>query len=131
MREEKVYIGVDVAKAYLDVAWKNQKRRLPNETRGRRQLVKCLKQIKGPVQVICEASGGYERGVVQALQGSGFKVSVVQASRVRQFARAAGILAKTDSIDAGVLCAFGKAMEPQVSVPNDPEQERLREMESH
>src|SRR5436189_134515 len=54
-----------------------------------------------------------------------------QPSRVRQFARAAGILAKTDRIDAAVLCAFGKAMEPQVSVPNDPEQERLREMESH
>jgi transposase len=41
------------------------------------------------------------------------KVSLVQANRVRQFARAAGILAKTDRIDAEVLCGFGKLMHPQ------------------
>jgi transposase len=55
------------------------------------------------VQVICEASGGYERGVLRALQHAGVVVSLVQASRVRQFARAAGVLAKTDAIDASVL----------------------------
>lgn len=49
---------------------------------------------------------------------------------MRQFARAAGILAKTDSLDAGVLCAFGQAMQPQVSEPSEPQQERLRAMEN-
>lgn len=131
MKQASVYVGLDIAKAYLDVAWEKQSRRVPNDLRGRRQLVQWLQQIAGSVQVICEASGGYERGVVQVLQGGGFAVSVVQASRVRQFARAAGILAKTDGIDAGVLCAFGKAMQPEGTAPKEAQQERLREMESH
>jgi transposase len=131
MKQASVYVGLDIAKAYLDVAWEKQSRRVPNDLRGRRQLVHWLQQIAGSVQVICEASGGYERGVVQVLQGGGFAVSVVQASRVRQFARAAGILAKTDGIDAGVLCAFGKAMQPEVTAPKEAQQERVREMESH
>jgi len=50
------------------------------------------------VQVICEPSGGYERVLIRALVGAQIKVSLVPANRVRQFARAAGILAKTDRI---------------------------------
>jgi transposase len=61
--------------------------------------------------VICESSGGYERRLAQALAGARIKVSLVQANRVRQFARAAGILAKTDRIDAEVLCEFGDGTE--------------------
>jgi transposase len=131
MKQASVYVGLDITKAHLDVAWEKQSRRVPNDLRGRRQLVQWLQQIAGSVQVICEASGGYERGVVQVLQDGGFAVSVVQASRVREFARAAGILAKTDGIDAGVLCAFGKAMQPEVTAPKEAQQERVREMESH
>ena len=131
MKQESVYIGIDVAKAYLDVAWEKQCHRLAHNGEGIKQLIKWLKQIAGSVQVICEASGGYERALVKALHGGGFKVSVVQANRVRQFARAAGILAKTDFIDAGVLCAFGQAIQPEATEPGQAQQERLREMESH
>ena len=131
MKQEIVYVGIDVAKAHLDVAWEKQFHRLPNDVAGTKQLLCLLKAIAGQVQVIWEASGGYERSVMQTLQRGGIKASVVQASRVRQFARAIGILAKTDCIDAAVLCAFGKAMQPQVTAPSNPQQERLREMESH
>jgi transposase len=62
--------------------------------------------------VICEASGGYERAVIQALQRRGIDVSLAPANRVRQFARSAGILAKTDRIDAAVLASFGTALRP-------------------
>ena len=62
--------------------------------------------------MICESSGWYERGFVQALVGAQLKVSLVQANRVRQFARAADILAKTDRIDAKVLCIFGEVAQP-------------------
>jgi transposase len=55
---------------------------------------------------------------------------LVQANRVRQFARAAGILAKTDRIDAEVLCEFGKVMQPQTVTAATLEQEHLRELES-
>ena len=132
MKEQAVYVGVDVAKAYLDVAWAGQSRRVPNDVLGRNALVKHLGQIAGDgdVQVICEASGGYERGLLQALQGAGMKVSLVQASRVRQFARASGILAKTDCIDARLLCGFGQAIRPEAMARLQPQQEKLREWES-
>ena len=130
MSEAKVYCGVDVAKASLDVAWGRERRRVSNDVEGRKQLVKWFGQIAGAVQVICEASGGYERGLIQALQRHKINVSLVQASRVRQFARASGIWAKTDRIDATVLCAFGEAIKPEVMAAARPQQEKLRELES-
>jgi transposase len=130
MNEAKVYVGVDVAKEYLDVAWEGERRRVNNNARGRIQLMRWLGKIKCSLQVICEASGGYERALVRALQSKAIAVSVVQASRVRQFARAAGILAKTDDIDAVVLCAFGKAIEPELTLPSDEQQQHLRELDA-
>jgi hypothetical protein len=95
VKEQIVYCGVDVAKAYLDARIGTEKRRLSNDAPGHRHLIKWVKQIEAPIQVICESSGGYERSLVQALAGKGVTVSLVQANRVRQFARAAGILRRT------------------------------------
>src|SRR5438128_6396455 len=130
IEEEVVYMGVDIAKAYLDVAIGNEKRRFGNDVLDHRQLIEWIKQMPAKVQVICEPSGGYERRLVQALARAQIKVSLVQANRVRQFARAAGILAKTDRIDAEVLCEFGKVMQPQTVTAATLEQEHLRELES-
>jgi transposase len=130
VKEELVYLGVDIAKSYLDAAIGKEKRRFSNDTIGHRELIKWVKQMKASVQVICESSGGYERALVQALARARVKISLVQANRVRQFARAAGILAKTDRIDAEVLCAFGKVMRPQTVTAATLEQEHLRELES-
>jgi transposase len=130
VKEELVYLGVDIVKSYLDAAIGAEKRRFSNEEQGHRQLIKWVKQIAASVQVICESSGGYERRLVQALARGRVKVSLVQANRVRQFARAAGILAKTDCIDAQVLCEFGKVMRPPTVTAATLEQEHLRELES-
>jgi transposase len=130
VKEQLVYCGVDVAKSYLDAAIGNEKRRFSNDPVGHRQLIKWVKQINTSVQAICESSGGYERALVQALARARLKISLVQANRVRQFARAAGILAKTDRLDAEVLCAFGKVMRPQTVTAATREQEHLRELES-
>ena len=130
MKEELVYVGVDIAKTCLDAAMGNEKRRFSNDAVGHRELIKWVKQFSAPVQVICESSGGYERALVQALARARVKISLVQANRVRQFARAAGILAKTDRIDAEVLCEFAKVMRPQRVTAARLEQERLRELES-
>jgi transposase len=130
VKEQLVYIGVDIAKSHLDAAMGNEKRRFSNDTIGHRELIKWVKQVKAPVQVICESSGGYERALVQALARAGAQISLVQANRVRQFARAAGILAKTDRIDAEVLCEFGNVMQPQTVTAATLEQEHLRELES-
>jgi len=130
MKQEVVYVGVDVAKAHLDVAWEQESWRLSHDAAGRSALVARLGQITGSVQVICEASGGYERALFRALQRAGLEVSLVQASRVRQYARASGILAKTDSIDAHLLCRFGAAIRPPPTLPPKPQQDKLRELET-
>ncbi len=130
MKEQLVYCGVDIAKSYLDAVIGKEKRRLANDAMGHREFIKWIKQIEGQAQVICEPSGGYERRFIQALVGAEIKVSLVPANRVRAFARAAGILAKTDTIDARVLCAFGEAMQPPMVTTSKLEQEQLRELES-
>jgi transposase len=123
-------VGVDIAKAYLDTAMGNEKRRFSNDALGHRQLINWIKQMPASVQVICEPSGGYERALVRALVGAQLKISLVPANRVRQFARAKGILAKTDRIDAKLLCAFGEAMQPGTISASQLEQQHLRELES-
>ena len=131
MKEQLVYCGVDIAKSYLEAVIGKEKRRLANDAMGHQEFIKWIKQIEGQAQVICEPSGGYERRFIQALVGAEIKVSLVPANRVRAFARAAGILAKTDTIDARVLCAFGEeAMQPPMVTTSKLEQEQLRELES-
>ena len=103
MKEEVVYCGIDVAKEQLDVALRQERWRVPNSKEGIAQLLRRFKGQRLKLHVICEASGGYEKAIVTALQRSGVVVSLAQANRVRQFARAAGILAKTNRIDALVL----------------------------
>jgi len=130
MKQSVVYIGIDVAKAHLDVAWAQTVRRLPNQRSGHAALIRWIKQSTTPVQLICEASGGYEQALLESLEKGAVKVTLVQAVRVRQYARASGILAKTDRIDAKVLAAFGSAMQPQPMSPRSVEQKRLRQYEA-
>lgn len=130
MKQSVVYIGVDVAKANLDVAWAAASRRFPNERNGHAALVLWIKQSAAPVHLICEASGGYEQALLESLKQNNLAVTLVQAIRVRQYARAAGILAKTDTIDAKVLAAFGAAMQPKPTRPLSAEQKRLRQYEA-
>src|SRR5881396_1946508 len=130
MKQSVVYIGIDVAKAHLDVAWAGVSRRFANERSGHAALIRWIKQSTTPVQLICEASGGYEQALLESLEKSAVKVTLVQAVRVRQYARASGILAKTDKIDAKVLAAFGSAIKPQPMSPRSVEQKRLRQYEA-
>src|SRR6185436_10028241 len=94
-----VYAGLDIAKASLQLHLQSRLYDLSNTGAGHTQLLKRLATIAG-VHVICEATGGYERAVVAALQAASIPVSVINHTRVRQFARASGQLAKTDPIDA-------------------------------
>ena len=132
MKQSVVYIGIDVAKAHLDMAWGGASRRFANDQKGRAALINWIKQSSDPsaVQLICEASGGYEQALLESLKQNNLKATLVQAMRVRQYARAAGILAKTDKIDAKVLAAFGSAMQPKPTEPPSAEHKRLRELEA-
>ena len=133
MKQEKVYVGIDVAKAHLEVAWEQSCWRVPNDADGHRELLQRLAQTSGgsSLQVICEASGGYERVLLVALERGGIDFSLVQASRVRQYARACGLLAKTDAIDARLLARFGQAIAPRPSKTLPCAQRQLRELEDH
>jgi transposase len=82
------------------MSWAEEARRFSNEEKGHAALVRWLKTSTTPVQLICEASGGYEQALLESLAEGDLAVTLVQAVRVRQYARAAGILAKTDRIDA-------------------------------
>ena len=104
MSEKKliVYAGLDIAKASLQLHLQGQFFDFANSPEGHAQLCKRLAVVPG-VHVICEATGGYERAAVAALHVGSVPVSVINPARVRYFARASGILAKTDPIDAAVL----------------------------
>ena len=77
---------------------------------------------------ICEASGGYEKRIVAELLQAGIEVCVVQPGRVRAFAYAEGLMAKTDRIDARLLRRFGEKIEVRLAVPTDPQLTTLREL---
>jgi transposase len=120
------YAGVDISKEVLDVSLAGQPPcRYANDTTGIAALIKVLKKLPQPVQVVCEPSGGYERDLLSALWTAGLAVSLVHAARIRAFARAQGLLAKTDPIDAVVLREFGELLKPETLAAPSPQQERL------
>lgn len=115
------YVGVDVCKADLEVATPVGVRRWSNDAAGYAGLLCALGEWPEAI-VVCEATGGYERPLVQALQAAGRAVCVVNARRVRDYARARGDLAKTDVLDAQVLSAFGAHFQPRPTpVEADPQ----------
>jgi transposase len=126
-----VYVGMDIAKATLDlyapILPQPQSRQFANNATGHRALVRWLQKF-GMVHVVCEATGGYERGVVAALEPAAIAVSVVNPRRARDFARAQGRLAKTDQLDAQVLAEFGQRLQPAATPPPSAAQRQLADL---
>ena len=108
------YVGIDVSKGRLDVAVLGEKQAWQEENtkEGIQKLVQQMQKV-GPELIVVEATGGYQRKVVEALFQGGLSVAVVNPARVRQFARACGLLAKTDKLDAQVLAVFGQRVQPR------------------
>jgi transposase len=109
-------IGIDVSKARLDVHNLADGGRLAvgNDANGIAALADQLG--RGPQDLlVMEASGGYERAAHRRLSERGFKVAIVNAARVRDFARASGLLAKTDRLDAAVIARYGAFARPAVT----------------
>ena len=123
-----IYAGIDVAKRTLVLDGPGGGCQVANEPSGHGKVVKLFGKSIEPVHVIVEASGGYEQALVRSLHEAQVRVSVVEPGRVRAFARAKGLRAKTDPIDAGVLRAFGQAIEPEPTLPLSQEQLRLGEL---
>jgi transposase len=109
-----IAVGVDVAKAWLDVAvhpagegW-----RVRHDAAGIAALAERLGGL-GPTCVVLEATGGLELALAGALGAAGLPVAVVNPRQVRDFARSIGRLAKTDALDAAVLARFAAAVRPE------------------
>jgi transposase len=123
-----IYAGIDIAKQTLALDLPGERCQLANDPTGHGRVVKLLGKSAHPVHVIVEASGGYEQGLVRVLHQAHVCVSVVEPGRIRAFARAKGLRAKTDPIDAAVLRAFGEAIRPEPTLPPTQEQLRLAEL---
>jgi transposase len=112
------YVGIDVSKDHLDVLDGEAVERIGNDAASCAQLAARLAKDP-PTLVVMEATGGLERELALQLAARGVRLRIVNARQVRQFARAAGLLAKTDQIDARVLAHFGQAMKPVAREPVD------------
>lgn len=134
MALQRIFIGIDVSKDWLDLWLAPAKRfeRLSNDAAGWAALVARLAEL-GPTAgtvVAFEATGGYERGLRQALLAAGFEVRRLNPLRVRLYARSLGRNAKNDRIDARLIARYAEVAD---TAPEslDPARERLAELVSH
>ena len=126
MEQEGIYVGIDVAKAQVDVAVRPTGQRwvVSFDETGVGELVSQMEGLS-PALVLLEASGGLELPLVAALAAAALPVVVVNPRQVRDFARATGTLAKTDALDAAVLAHFAEAVRPPVRPLRDAETQAL------
>lgn len=120
------FIGIDVSKDTLDVAVipKAEAWSVPNDGTGIDQLVRRLRPLH-PERIVLEATGGLEVPALAALADVGLPVVAVNPRQTRDFAKAAGLLAKTDRIDAIALARFAEAMKPEIRPIPDAEAREL------
>lgn len=112
MSASSVVVGIDVAKAHVDVSVLGAKfdaQRFDNEAEAHSALAAALKPL-GVALVVMEATGGYEAALACALQAAGLPVAVVNPRQARDFAKSMGRLAKTDRIDARMLAEFAAVL---------------------
>ncbi len=122
----ELFVGIDVSKRWLEVGVYGEatSRKLGNDVDGLASLIAYAKLIQ-PELIVFEATGGYESRAVKALSEAGFGVCVVNPTRVRRFAEALGILAKTDKIDAQLIAHFASVVRPPVNSRQTPLEEQL------
>src|SRR5438094_5926941 len=119
-----VFVGIDVSHAQLDVAVRPGTRfSASNDEPGIVTVVEELRAL-APTLIVLEATGSLEVPLTSALAAARLPVVVVNPRHVRDFAKAAGQLAKTDALDAQVLARFAQAVRPALRpVPDAPTQE--------
>jgi transposase len=125
---ELSYAGVDISKHRLDVMVLPQQQSfsLSNDPAGWAKLVARLRPFHIAALGL-EASGGYERGVLRALLAAGLSARRINPFKLRQFAKARGVLAKNDRLDARLIATFVMIMPTRAAQPN-PTLERLAEV---
>jgi transposase len=127
MSAPQILVGIDVAKAQLDIALRptGERWEVPNEDASIATLVPQLQAVC-PVLIVLEATGGSQRAVVAALAAAALPVVVVNPRQARDFAQATGQLAKTDVPDARALAHFAEAVRPTPRPLPDAQTDDLR-----
>jgi transposase len=120
------FVGIDVAKAHLDVAIRPTGEAQRFAVERLEELVAFVAKTKAQL-VVMEATGGMEAPIAAALAAASVPVAIVNPRQVRDFAKALGKLAKTDTIDAGVLAHFAEAIRP---TPRPLRDEQTQELEA-
>lgn len=124
-----MFVGIDVSKKTLDIHYRpfNEYKTIPNEESGIESLSEELLQ-KNPSLIVLESTGGYESLCAAILASKGLPVAVVNPRQTRSFAKAMGILAKTDKIDAQTLAHFAEVAQPKILPPKEAEIEELSQL---
>ena len=125
---EGIFWGIDVSKTALDLArWgKQEVIRYENDAAGIAAMVAVLSSKTAVTLIVVEASGGFEQTMVTELAAVSLPIVVVNPTRVRNFARAKGQLAKTDKIDARMIADFAQAIRPEVRPLGTEEQQLIK-----
>lgn len=114
-KKRRSFIGIDVSKKLLEIGvhQSDYQFRCPNDPKNFPALITELISLR-PARIVLEATGGLERALLQALHAAGLPVIVVNPRQVRDFAKALGLLAKTDRLDARVLAHFAASIQPAI-----------------
>lgn len=126
MQTPSVFVGIDVSKARLDMAVRpsGEPLSVAYDATGITTVLTQLTQMQ-PTRIVVEATGGLERRLVRALVDAALPVMVVNPRQVRDFAKATGQLAKTDTLDAQVLARFAEVMQPTLRALPDAQTQEL------
>jgi transposase len=134
--EMSLYLGIDVSKETLDVCLLREQgsddAQMSNNRKGFNQLHHWLQKRKASgVHVCLEATGIYGLEVAQFLHEKGYRVSVVNPTRIKGFAQSQMRRSKTDKLDAAVIAAFCRALQPDLWTPPEPAWYALRALVRH
>jgi transposase len=122
---QEVFLGVDVAKNWLDVHHPGRSaRRIENTPAAVRAFA--VTSARAGVWVVFEASGGYDRLLREALEAAGVRFSRVNPRQARDFAKAMGVIGKTDRVDARMLAELGARLRPPATEPLDAARRALQ-----
>ena len=111
---EPVYVGVDISSESLQVHLIDKNLSFTNDGKGIKKLIKILSTVSN-VCVVCEATGGYETLLKNALQKASIALCIISPHRTHAFSKAIGQKAKTDIEDAKMLTLFGQKFNPAPS----------------
>jgi len=121
-------VGIDISKSKFDVSFPDRSKGVVYKytPAGMKKFIAVLIKLQ-PKRICLEATGGWENKLVACLHKHQFPVSVVNPRLIRDFARAKNQLAKTDQIDARIIREYAQVMNPRITLPVTPVQQKMRE----